>query len=99
MHLPDVPSRIFVKRIIGLPGDRIEVARVPNATPPCWQPTKVFIAPDGPMPYQMLCETELHDAWVLEAVCCRSDGTESATTAPATTPAASYFVLGDNRNR
>ena len=98
MHPPDDRARTFAKRIIGLPGDVIETTGVANATPPCWEPTKVFIAPKGRMPFQMLCETELFDAWVGMAFCCNADGTASTGAMSVTLPPSDYFVMGDDRN-
>jgi len=88
---PNDPSRDFIKRVVGLPGDIIEVDG-------SHQPTRVLIKPNGQGPFQLLSEPYLPQAWTTLNFCCRSDGTASASPQPLTIPQGQYFVMGDNRN-
>lgn len=92
MHPPSNLSEVFVKRVIGLPGDSLQIDG-------SQQPTKLMIKPNGQGPWQVLKEPYLYpQPWTALDFCCRSDGTASSSAMAVTLPASYYFVLGDNRN-
>ena len=88
---PTDPTQDFIKRVIGLPGDIIEIEGDRN-------PPEVLIKPDGKGPFQMLKEPYLPEPWTTLKFCCTSTGMASSAPQPLTIPAAEYFVMGDNRN-
>jgi len=88
---PTDPSQDFIKRVIGLPGDVIEI----NGD---HTPTQVLIKPGGKSPFQLLHETYLPMAWNTLKDCCLANGEASATPRALAIPAGDYFVMGDNRN-
>lgn len=88
---PNDPSRDFIKRVIGLPGDMLEIDGN-------HQPTEVLIKPGGQGPWQVLHEPYVAQPWTTLDFCCRPDGTASASPQAITIPQGEYFVMGDNRN-
>jgi signal peptidase I len=88
---PTDPTQDFIKRVIGLPGDIIEIDGGKN-------PTEVLIKPSGRGPFQMLKEPYLPEQWSALKFCCTSTGMASSTPQALTIPAGEYFVMGDNRN-
>ncbi len=88
---PTDPTQDFIKRVIGLPGDILEIDGNHN-------PTEVLIKPDGIGPFQVLKEPYLPEPWTTLKFCCTSTGMASSTPQPITIPAGQYFVMGDNRN-
>ncbi len=88
---PTDPSQDFIKRVIGLPGDVIEI----NGD---HTPTQVLIKPGGKGPFQVLKEPYLPEAWTTLKDCCMANGQASSTPQAITIPANEYFVMGDNRN-
>jgi signal peptidase I len=88
---PTDPTQDFIKRVIGLPGDILEIDGNHN-------PTEVLIKPDGVGPFQVLKEPYLPEPWTTLKFCCTSTGMASSTPQPITIPAGQYFVMGDNRN-
>jgi signal peptidase I len=88
---PTNPSQDFIKRVIGLPGDVIEI----NGD---HTPTQVLIKPGGTGPFQLLREPYLPGAWTTLKDCCMAGGEASATPKALAIPAGDYFVMGDNRN-
>lgn len=88
---PSDPTQDFIKRVIGLPGDVIEIDGDHT-------PTQMLIEPGGKGPFQVLDEPYLPEAWTALKYCCTSTGMASSTPQPLTIPADEYFVMGDNRN-
>ena len=88
---PTDPTQDFIKRVIGLPGDILEIDGNHN-------PTEVLIKPDGKGPFQVLKEPYLPEPWTTLKFCCTSTGMASSSPQPITVPAGQYFVMGDNRN-
>ena len=88
---PSDPSKDFIKRVIGLPGDTLEIDGTKN-------PTAVMIKPGGKGPWQILSEPYLPQRWDTMNFCCQPNGTASSTPTPLTIPSGQYFVMGDNRN-
>jgi signal peptidase I len=88
---PTEPSQDFIKRVVGLPGDVIEINGNHN-------PTQVLIKPGGKGAFQALNEPYLPQAWTTLKYCCTSTGMASSAPQALTIPAGDYFVMGDNRN-
>jgi signal peptidase I len=88
---PTDPSQDFIKRVIGLPGDVIEIDGNHN-------PTEVLIKPGGRGAFQVLKEPYLPEPWTTLKFCCASTGMATSTPQALTIPADDYFVMGDNRN-
>ena len=88
---PSDPTKDFIKRVIGTPGDTIEIDGTKK-------PTALLIKPGGKGPWQVLQEPYLPEAWDTMNFCCLSNGTQSSAPNPITIPAREYFVMGDNRN-
>jgi signal peptidase I len=89
---PTDPSQDFIKRVIGLPGDVIEIDGNHN-------PTEVLIKPGGKGAFQLLKEPYLPQPWTTLKYCCSSTGMATTSTPQALAiPAGEYFVMGDNRN-
>jgi signal peptidase I len=88
---PTDPAQDFIKRVIGLPGDTIEIDGDHN-------PTQVLIKPGGRGPFQVLQEPYLPQAWTTLKDCCMVNGEASSSPQALIIPAGQYFVMGDNRN-
>ncbi|MFT4264322.1 MAG: signal peptidase I [Nocardioides sp.] len=87
---PDINSRHVVKRVIGLPGDRIAVPRVSGSP-------EVLVRPARSSTTYVI-RSSTWDGQVGEAsdACCADDGTSSDSQHWATVPEGSYWLLGDN---
>ena len=88
---PTEPAQDFIKRVVGLPGDVIEIDGDHT-------PTQVLIKPGGKGAFQVLNEPYLPQAWSTLKDCCMPNGEASATPQAITVPPGEYFVMGDNRN-
>ena len=97
---PDDPSRDFIKRVIGVPGDTLQIDGkwVDPGKPGSAPQTAILIKPDGRGPWQHLSEPYLPDPWVTNTFCCDSTGHTTSSPSPLTLPKDQFFVLGDNRN-
>ncbi len=89
---PSDPSKDFIKRVIGLPGDTIEIDGTHT-------PTALLIKPGGKGPWQRVEEPYLPEPWNTMNFCCLPNGTQSSAPQPLDIPAGKYFVMGDNRNK
>jgi signal peptidase I len=98
---PDDPNRDFIKRIIGIPGDTIEIDGHYSQTG--GQRTAVLVRPAGAPGFEVLREPYLpdqtKDRWDEMTFCCDPTGRATAEPQPLVIPKDDYFVMGDNRNR
>ncbi|MGW4650507.1 signal peptidase I [Kitasatospora sp. NPDC004289] len=83
-------DEVIVKRVIGLPGDRVEISSTPQ------DPFAVLVQPGGSGPWFRVGLP----AWTAQAhrtvSCCTPDGTRTAGPAAQTVPPGRLFFLGDN---
>lgn len=95
---PDDPTKDFIKRVVGLPGDVIEIDGNYKNT----HHAAVLVKPDGKGPWQKIDEPYLpdqtKDPWTEQTFCCDQGGHFTAQPQALTIPQDEYFVLGDNRN-
>jgi len=89
---PGDSSRDFIKRVVGLPGDVIEIDGSGGKS-------KFLIKAGGKGDFQQLKEPYLPEDWTTMNFCCTPQGMQSNAAQPVTIPTADYFVMGDNRNR
>src|SRR5437867_9702836 len=81
---PEEPDRDFIKRVIGLPGETVEVRekKVYINGKPIDEPYAHFLQPpSAPSEFHEVTSSELRDHY-----------------GPVTVPANQYFVMGDNRD-
>ena len=98
LNAPVTTTNRFIKRVIGLPGDRIEIGNTAGNAP---SGVFVFVMPSGSSGWSVLSEPYLAPiAWTVMTWCCTVQGksTGYGPAAPVTIPANQYFVLSDNRN-
>ena len=80
----------IVKRVIGVPGDRVEITSSPT------DPYVVLLQEGGTGPWYRVQEP----AWIGRmhtlSFCCSPDGTTAPRPTIQTVPAGSFFFLGDN---
>jgi signal peptidase I len=101
---PESPSRDFIKRVIGLPGETIEIdgryvdPKNPSAPPHTAIKIKQHATDKD---WQILDEPYLPDQkvdpWDEMNNCCDSTGRATSVPTPLTIPKDQYFVMGDNR--
>ncbi|MFE1906888.1 signal peptidase I [Streptomyces gardneri] len=81
---------LLVKRVIGLPGDRVAIASTPE------RPFEVLLQEQGRGPVHRVVAPQ----WTAQAhrtgACCAPDGTRSARPELRTVPEGAFFYLGDN---
>ncbi|MEA2618621.1 MAG: signal peptidase [Chloroflexota bacterium] len=97
---PDEPNRDFIKRIVGVPGDTIEIDGHYSSNGR--QRAAVLIRPAGASGFQVLKEPYLpdqtKDPWDEMTFCCDAGGRATTEPQPLVIPKDDYFVMGDNRN-
>lgn len=79
-----------VKRVIALPGDRIEIAQADG------EKAQVRVQPGGHGPWLEVDNRAWPTQWAGASNCCAAGGTTSAQPDPQVVPAGTVFVLGDN---
>jgi signal peptidase I len=89
-HQCDATSADYVKRVIGLPGDNIEIDAQTN-------PAELLVQPGGSGPWDRVAEPYLPDAWE-QGPDFAASGIADAVDRVLRIPAGDYFVMGDNRN-
>ncbi|MFH9726295.1 signal peptidase I [Streptomyces sp. NPDC017254] len=81
---------LLVKRVIGLPGDRVAIVSTPE------EPFQVLLQESGRGPVRRVVAPQ----WAAQAhrtgACCGPDGTRSARSELRNVPEGAFFYLGDN---
>ena len=89
-----------VKRVVGLPGDALEIdgSAVDPRSPGAGHPV-VLIEPGGRGPWQRLDEPYARDRWRRPDFCCDREGHDGVSApSPIVIPPDQFFVMGDNRD-
>ena len=89
-HTCDATSADYIKRVVGLPGDNIEIDAQTN-------PTALLVQPGGTGTWDRVEEPYLPDDWE-QGPDFSAPGTVNAVDRILHIPAGEYFVMGDNRN-
>jgi signal peptidase I len=86
---PEEPERDFIKRVIGLPGETVELRnkRVFINGKQLDEPYVYYLEDPPPMPQEMAMSNEV-----------QSGGDPRVQYGPVTVPPGQYFVMGDNRD-
>ncbi|MEU3749296.1 MULTISPECIES: signal peptidase I [Streptomyces] len=81
---------LLVKRVIGLPGDRVAIASTPE------RPFEVLLQERGRGPVHRVVAPQWTAQVHRTGACCAPDGTRSARAELRTVPEGAFFYLGDN---
>ncbi|MFF8838198.1 signal peptidase I [Streptomyces sp. NPDC015130] len=81
---------LLVKRVIGLPGDRIAIVSTPD------RPFEVLLQERGRGPVHRVVAPQWTTQVHRTGACCAPDGTRSARPELRTVPEGAFFYLGDN---
>ncbi|MFD5369504.1 signal peptidase I [Streptomyces sp. NPDC127103] len=81
---------LLVKRVIGLPGDRVGIVSTPE------EPFQVLVQEGGAGPVRRVVAPQWASQARRTGACCGPDGTRSARSELRTVPEGSFFYLGDN---
>jgi signal peptidase I len=79
----------LIKRVVGLPGDRIRIAATPAGP-------RIQVWPSGGTRWWVVERSGAASGWTTRIECCAADGRLSNQPRAAGIPPGEYFVLGDN---
>ncbi|MGW0122540.1 signal peptidase I [Streptomyces sp. NPDC003327] len=81
---------LLVKRVIGLPGDRVAIVSTPR------DPFLVLLQEGGTGPVRQVVAPQWSERARRTGACCGPDGARTATPELRTVPEGGFFYLGDN---
>ncbi|MFD3535446.1 signal peptidase I [Streptomyces sp. NPDC058664] len=81
---------LLVKRVIGLPGDRVAILSTPE------EPFQVLLQKGGEGPVYRVVAPQWTDRVRRTGACCGPDGTRSSRSELRAVPEGAFFYLGDN---